>query len=87
MNKAELIEQASEISGLSKEVIRKALDSTISTITQVLKNGNRVSIKNFASFSIRTRAERRGRNPQTGKEIKIASKREVKFRANCPGPH
>ncbi|PWH86900.1 HU family DNA-binding protein [Brumimicrobium oceani] len=81
MNKAELIEAMASESGLSKADSKKALDAFINTTTDALKKGDRLSLIGFGSFSISERAARTGRNPQTGKEIQIAAKKVVKFKA------
>ena len=81
MNKGELISAIAENSGLTKAASTKALDAIIAAITASLKKGNRVGLVGFGSFSVAKRAARNGRNPQTGKEIKIAAKKVVKFKA------
>ncbi len=81
MNKAELIDAIAADSGLSKVDAKKAVDSFIDTTTKTLKKGERVALVGFGTFVTANRAERKGRNPQTGKEIKIAAKTVVKFKA------
>ena len=81
MNKAELIDAMAAESKLTKVDAKKALDAFISATTKSLKKGDRVALVGFGSFSIAKRAARKGRNPQTGKEIKIAAKKVVKFKA------
>jgi DNA-binding protein HU-beta len=81
MNKGELITAIAENSGLTKAASTKALDAIIAAITASLKKGDRVGLVGFGSFSVAKRAARNGRNPQTGKEIKIAAKKVVKFKA------
>ena len=81
MNKAELIDAMASESGLSKADAKKALDGFINATTSALKSGDRISLIGFGSFSISERAARTGRNPQTGKEIQIAAKNVVKFKA------
>lgn len=83
MNKAELIEAIASNSGLSKADSKKALDSFIDATTKALKKGDRVALVGFGSWSVSKRAARTGRNPQTGKEIKIAAKKVVKFKAGA----
>ena len=83
MNKAELIEAIASESGLSKADAKRALDAFVSSTTGALKKGDRVALVGFGSFSISARAARKGRNPQTGKEIKIAAKKVVKFKAGA----
>lgn len=81
MNKAELIDAIAAESGLSKADAKKALDAFVSTTATALKNGDRISLVGFGSFSVSQRAARTGRNPQTGKEIKIEAKNVVRFKA------
>lgn len=81
MNKAELIEAMAAGAGISKADAKKALDAFVSSTAGALKKGGRVSLVGFGSFSVSKRAARTGRNPQTGKEIKIAAKNVVRFKA------
>lgn len=81
MNKAELIDAIAAESKLSKADSKKAIDAFVAATTKALKKGDRVALVGFGSFSIAKRAARKGRNPQTGKEIKIAAKKVVKFKA------
>lgn len=83
MNKAELVEAMAADAGLSKADAKKALDGFINTTTSALKKGDRVALVGFGSFSVSTRAARKGRNPQTGKEIDIKAKKVVKFKAGA----
>jgi DNA-binding protein HU-beta len=81
MNKAELIDAMAAEAGLTKADAKKALDAYVKASTAALKKGDRISLVGFGSFSISKRNARTGRNPQTGKEIKIAAKKVVKFKA------
>ncbi len=81
MNKAELIDAMAAESKLTKVDVKKALDAFVNATTKSLKKGDRVALVGFGSFSVAKRAARKGRNPQTGKEIKIAAKKVVKFKA------
>lgn len=81
MNKAELIDAIASDAGLSKADAKRALESLIAVTHSNLKKGDRISLVGFGSFSVSNRAARTGRNPQTGKEIKIAAKNVVKFKA------
>jgi len=81
MNKAELTEAMASGAGISKADAKKALDAFIDTTSSALKKGDRVALVGFGSFSISKRSARTGRNPQTGKEIQIAAKNVVKFKA------
>lgn len=81
MNKAQLIDAMAGDAGLTKADAKKALDSFINATAGALKKGDRVALVGFGSFSVSKRSARTGRNPQTGKEIKIAAKNVVKFKA------
>ena len=80
MNKSELIETMAADAGISKAAAKKALDSMMGCVEGTLKKGGRVSLVGFGSWSVSRRAARDGRNPQTGKTIKIAAKNVVKFK-------
>jgi DNA-binding protein HU-beta len=81
MNKAELIEAMAGEAKITKADAKKALDAFIKSTSASLKKGERVALVGFGSFTVSKRAARKGRNPQTGKEIKIAAKKVVKFKA------
>lgn len=73
MNKTQLINIIAEKSDVSKSQAKIVLESTLNAITESLKDGNNVQIVGFGTFKVNHRTERMGRNPQTGKEIKIAA--------------
>lgn len=81
MNKTELIDAIALETGLSKADSKKALESFLGNIEKTLKEGGKVSLVGFGSWSVSEKPEREGRNPQTGKTIKIAAKKVVKFKA------
>ena len=81
MNKAELIDAMASEANLTKADAKRALDAFVGATTKALKKGDRVALVGFGSFGVAKRAARTGRNPQTGKEIKIAAKKVVKFKA------
>ena len=81
MNKAELIDAMAASANLSKADAKRALDGFISAATGALKKSDKISLVGFGTFSISKRAARVGRNPSNGKEIKIAAKKVVKFKA------
>jgi DNA-binding protein HU-beta len=83
MNKAQLIDAMAEKAGLTKADAKKALDAFVCSTTDALKGGDRVALIGFGSFSVSERSARTGRNPQTGKEIKISAKKVVKFKAGA----
>lgn len=72
MNKTQLIDVIADKADLSKVQAKAALEST-AAITESLKEGDAVQLVGFGTFKVNHRAERTGRNPQTGKEIKIAA--------------
>lgn len=80
MNKAELIEAIASEANMTKADAKKALDAFINTTSKALKKGDRISLVGFGSFSVSKRAARKGRNPQSGKEIQIPAKKVVKFK-------
>ncbi len=81
MNKGELIDKISNDAGISKVQAGTALQSFIDTTMSTLKKGDKITLVGFGTYSVNKRAARTGRNPQTGKEIKIAAKKVVKFKA------
>lgn len=83
MNKAELVDAIAAKAELSKADAKKALDAFVDTTAEALKQGDRVALVGFGSWSVSKREARTGRNPQTGKEIKISAKNVVKFKAGA----
>lgn len=81
MNKSELIDSIADGANLSKADAKRALDAFINTTGSALKKGDKIALVGFGTFSVSKRAARKGRNPQTGKEINIAAKNVVKFKA------
>ena len=81
MNKTELIDAIAKEAGLTKADAGKALDAITASITSALKAGDSVTLIGFGSFKVSARAARTGRNPQTGKEIKIAARKAPGFTA------
>ncbi len=81
MNKAQLIDSIAKKSELSKVDSKNALDAFVEVVFETLKRSERIALVGFGSFSTNERKARAGRNPQTGKEILIPSKRLVKFKA------
>ena len=81
MNKAELVEEVANQSGLTKKACRDTVDAITSVITESLARGEKVTLVGFGSFKVMTRKARRGRNPQTGEEIQNPSKDVPKFEA------
>jgi DNA-binding protein HU-beta len=83
MNKAELVDAIASETKMTKADATKALDAFVTATTKALKKGDRVALVGFGSFSVTKRAARVGRNPQTGKAIKIAAKKVAKFKAGA----
>ena len=81
MNKTELVANVAEKAGLSKKDAEKALGAVIESIEEALVEGDKVQLISFGTFEVKDRAARTGRNPQTGKEIKIAASRNPVFKA------
>jgi DNA-binding protein HU-beta len=80
MNKGDLINKVAESANVSKAQAGDALNAVLDGITDALKAGDKVTLIGFGTFSVSHRAERNGRNPQTGETIKIAAKNVVKFK-------
>ncbi len=80
MNKAELIENIVEVTGLSKKDTDLTISTMIDTIQKSLKKGEKVAIAGFGTFDVSVRKEREGRNPATGETIKIAASKSPKFK-------
>ena len=81
MNKAELVAAMAKASGLSQKDSEKALKAFTDTVSKELKKKGKVQLIGFGTFETRKRAARKGRNPQTGKEIKIAAANVPAFKA------
>ncbi len=81
MTKGELVGKISKQSGLTKVASESALNAFIDTVKKGLKNGDQISLVGFGTFSVVKRIARKGRNPQTGKDIKIPAARVPKFKA------
>ena len=81
MNKVELIAAAAEKAGMTKVDVRKALDAFLDVTKAELKKDGKVALVGFGTMGVNERPARQGRNPKTGKTIKIAAKKVVKFKA------
>ena len=81
MNRVELISAVAEKAGMTKVDAKKAVDAILETAKEELNNDGKVALVGFGTLSVATRPERKGRNPKTGKAIKIAPKKVVKFKA------
>ena len=81
MNKAELVAAIAAKTELSKKDSEKALKAFIDVVSEELKKGEKVQLVGFGTFEVAKRAAREGRNPQTGKAMKIAASKAPKFKA------
>lgn len=81
MNKAELVASIAEKSGFSKKNSEKAVAAVIDSIVETVKKGEKVQLIGFGTFEVRSRAARTGRDPRTGKEIKIPACKVPGFKA------
>ncbi len=81
MNKEELVKEIAEKSKLSQKTTGEVMSAVLETIQKTVSKGKKVTLVGFGSFEARKRAARTGRNPQTGKEIKIAAKTVPAFSA------
>ena len=81
MTKAELIASLARETKISKASAEKAINVFTDCVTKVLKKGGKLTLPGFGTFSLAKRRARAGRNPQTGKEIKIPAMRVAKFKA------
>ncbi len=81
MNKSELIDAIASSADISKAAAGRALDAFTGTVTDALKDGDQVVLVGFGTFTVRERAARSGRNPQTGDTIQIAAAKVPAFKA------
>ena len=81
MNKTELINALSEKTSATKKVAEENLNAIVDVITEALKNGEKVQLVGFGTFETKTRAARKGINPQTKEEIKIPASTVPAFKA------
>lgn len=80
MNKAQLIDAIANESGMTKVDVKKALDATIAVAKNELKKDGKIALVGFGTIATAVRPARKGHNPKTGKAIKIAAKKVVKFK-------
>ena len=81
MTKAELIVSIGKEAKISKASAEKTVNAFTNTVMKALKKGDKLALTGFGTFSVAKRRARAGRNPQTGKEIKIPAMRVAKFKA------
>lgn len=80
MNKTDLIGDVAAATGMTKKDVEKTINAFIASVQEALKAGEKVQLIGFGTFEVRDRQARKGRNPQTGKEIKIAATRIPAFK-------
>lgn len=80
MNKADLVKSMSEKGDITRVDAEKALNAFVESVEEALVNGDKVQLVGFGSFEVRERAERKGRNPQTKKEITIKASKAPVFK-------
>lgn len=81
MNKTELVAAVAEQADISKKDAEKVLKAFVDVVTEEMKKGEKVQLVGFGTFEVSERAAREGRNPQTGKTMKIEACRAPKFKA------
>jgi DNA-binding protein HU-beta len=84
MNKKELIEAITKNhagDGITKRAVAAIIDDTFAAIAKGIKKGGRFAMPGFGTFTVKSRAARKGRNPKTGEPIKIKASKSVKFKA------
>lgn len=81
MNKTEFINAVAEKSGLSKVDAKKAVEAFVETVSSELKEGGKVALLGFGSFSVAEKSARKGVNPKTKQPIEIPARKSVKFKA------
>jgi DNA-binding protein HU-beta len=82
MNKAQLINEVSKRSGITKKDAKAAVDAVFSAIKDALAKGQRVRLIGFGTFEVRKRNQRRGKNPKTGQTITIPARKVPAFKAS-----
>ena len=81
VNKTQLLDKIAENADITKAAEGRVVDAMVASITESLQKGDDVALVGFGTFTVRDRAARTGRNPQTGKEIQIAAAKVPAFRA------
>jgi DNA-binding protein HU-beta len=81
VNKTQLIDKIAANADISKAAAGRVVDALVASITESLQKGDDVALVGFGTFTVRDRAARTGRNPQTGKEIQIEAAKVPAFRA------
>ena len=81
MNKAELVEEVSDKTGITKKQAGNVINAITDTVKETLSKGERITLVDFGTFHVRQRKARKGRNPRTGKKLEIPAKKVPKFKA------
>ncbi len=81
MNKADMVEHIAQAAELSRSAAERAVDAMVAAVKLSLRKGEPVTLVGFGSFYVSQRAPRKGRNPKTGAEIRIAAAQVPRFRA------
>ncbi len=81
MNKAELVEAMAKKTEQTKKVTEESLNALIEVITEALAKEDKIQLVGFGSFEVVKRAARKGKNPQTGEELRIPASKSPKFKA------
>ena len=82
MTKAELVEEVSRVSDLTKKHSELIVDTVFQSIIDALNRGEKIELRGFGSFRLRQREPRKGRNPKTGEEVPISPRRVMTFKAS-----
>lgn len=80
MNRADLVTRVAKDAEITKKQAEKALNSLVDSVQEALSKGDSVTLVGFGTFSVMSRAARKGRNPQTGREIFIPASKTPKFK-------
>ena len=80
MTKVDLVDQVSDKLQMAKNDLERVLETTIATIQEALKKGDKVSLTGLGMFSVKERKHREARNPKTGEKVQVPAKKAVKFR-------
>jgi integration host factor subunit alpha len=80
MTKADIVEKICAVNGFSKKDSAKIVEQVFVILKDTLKNGDKIKISGFGSFVVKEKADRRGRNPQTGEELIIESRKVLTFK-------
>ena len=83
MTKADIFEKISEKLGLSKKESAELVEAVFSLIKSTLESGEKLKVAGFGNFEVKQKADRRGRNPQTGEAITIEARRILTFKPSA----